>query len=401
MAAPYFEVLNELYLRYLGRAIDPAGYISYSSQLRRGRMTPADIATDLQESREYRARLEAGLQPIFSSVVDSGFGDSADGRLRLPEYFRIAEHRSGWAYAMGGLGRLHHSDGVLLDDFVENRFAMSVFSSVNSGVIPYRQPWVGIVHNPPDMPAWFDYDTSPQVVFSRTCMQESIPHCRGLFALSNHLAKWLQAHVDVPVEVLTHPAEPATVRFNFEAFCRSRERKLMQIGVWLRRFHSIRFLDAPGYLKMWVLTHDHARNLAAREAATMDIYGSDGSLYTGNYMECQWLRHQAYDFLLSRNIVFLDAYDMSASNTVVECIERNTPILIRNLPAAREYLGEDYPFYFDNLDEASAKLREIDLVHDTHLYLRALDKSRFTRENLCREIEHSRIWSALPRVAQG
>jgi hypothetical protein len=43
--------------------------------------------------------------------------------------------------------------------------------------------------------------------------------------------------------------------------------------------------------------------------------------------------------------------DANAHNTIVECIKFNTPIIINKLPAVVEYLGEDYPLYYKNVDE--------------------------------------------------
>ena len=43
-----------------------------------------------------------------------------------------------------------------------------------------------------------------------------------------------------------------------------------------------------------------------------------------------------YDALLTRNIVFLKLVDCSAVNTVIECIERNTVIIVNRHPALEE-----------------------------------------------------------------
>ena len=59
---------------------------------------------------------------------------------------------------------------------------------------------------------------------------------------------------------------------------------------------------------------------------------------------------EEYDDLLSKNIIFIDLYDASANTVVVECIARKTPLLVTRLDAVIEYLGKDYPLYFDNLE---------------------------------------------------
>ena len=47
----------------------------------------------------------------------------------------------------------------------------------------------------------------------------------------------------------------------------------------------------------------------------------------------------------------MNALNSSANNTVLECIARNSPIIVTKHPAIKEYLGEDYPLYFNTLDE--------------------------------------------------
>jgi hypothetical protein len=82
-----------------------------------------------------------------------------------------------------------------------------------------------------------------------------------------------------------------------------------------------------------------------------------------------FLPNREYDFLLSQNIVFMFLYDSSACNAIVECMVRRTPLLINPLEAVVEYLGEDYPFYFQSLAEAAEKAMDRDLIYRTHEYL--------------------------------
>jgi hypothetical protein len=55
-----------------------------------------------------------------------------------------------------------------------------------------------------------------------------------------------------------------------------------------------------------------------------------------------------------------------------------TPILTRYCPAIVEYLGADYPFYFTNREEAERKSQDMGLIVKTHVYLKHMDKTRFT-----------------------
>jgi hypothetical protein len=106
----------------------------------------------------------------------------------------------------------------------------------------------------------------------------------------------------------------------------------------------------------------------------------------------------SYDLLLSQNIVFLELVDCSTSNTIIECIVRNTPILINRHPAVVELLGERYPFYYNNLEEASSKSNNDNIVLNTHNYLRGLDKSKFELSSFINSIKNSKIYRAVPNL---
>jgi hypothetical protein len=84
-----------------------------------------------------------------------------------------------------------------------------------------------------------------------------------------------------------------------------------------------------------------------------------------------------YDELLKQNIVFLDLWDSSVNNAVLECICRNTPVIVNKLPAIVEYLGEDYPLYFENLSDVN-NLMQIDNIINAHNYLKNINKQDLT-----------------------
>jgi hypothetical protein len=79
----------------------------------------------------------------------------------------------------------------------------------------------------------------------------------------------------------------------------------------------------------------------------------------------------AYDDLLSRAVIFLDLVDASAVTTIVECLVRGTPLLINRIPPVFEYLGADYPLYFEPLEEAAAKLSDSTTVRAAHYHMRS------------------------------
>ncbi len=92
------------------------------------------------------------------------------------------------------------------------------------------------------------------------------------------------------------------------------------------------------------------------------------------------LTNTEYDKIFKESIIFLDLFDSSANNVVLECIRNNTPLLVRKHPACVEYLGNNYPFYFNTINEANSKCNDNKLILKTYLYLKNMDKSIFSYE---------------------
>jgi hypothetical protein len=60
-----------------------------------------------------------------------------------------------------------------------------------------------------------------------------------------------------------------------------------------------------------------------------------------------------------------------------------------------EYLGEDYPLYFNDLEEAGAKADDDDLVLEAHKYMMGLDKTVYTQEHFRESFENSEIYQSI------
>ena len=108
------------------------------------------------------------------------------------------------------------------------------------------------------------------------------------------------------------------------------------------------------------------------------------------------ISNEEYDKLFSKNIVYLDMYDSSANNAVIECIARATPLLINPIPAVVEYLGTSYPFYFRSFDEAIDKLEDIELIHFTHEYLKSFSiREKMKGEEFLKDFQETSIYKSI------
>ena len=89
-------------------------------------------------------------------------------------------------------------------------------------------------------------------------------------------------------------------------------------------------------------------------------------------------------------------YDSSANNAIIESIARATPVLVNPLPAVVEYLGADYPLYFDTLEAAAKKSSDFVLLRDAHQYLLECDtRKKLTPERFRESFESSEVYQRL------
>ena len=321
-------------------------------------------------------------------------------------------HRSGWNYVLDQMEEVHNPKGIVFDSYLDKTFGWEYdFLSV-SQVIPYRKPWVGVFHHTSNE----DYSDNNLVeVFSRSNFIQSLSCCKGLIVLSENNKDWIEEKlrhlfVKVPVLVLTHPTEFVSndLQFDYHLFKMNPAKKVVQIGAWLRDSYSIYDLDVPdGYYK-FALKGKDMNNYFVSETDIDNIEtcikgvgcdrkerisgcvvpNKDSNKYIVGLIDNIRNNHKSvtvledisngqYDELLKTSIVFIKLVDASAVNTILECIVRNTPILVNRLATTEEYLGSGYPLFYDNLDHANDLISNRKNIKRAHKYLRNMDKSRF------------------------
>ncbi|MCB1995190.1 MAG: hypothetical protein KDG57_04790, partial [Rhodoferax sp.] len=300
-------------------------------------------------------------------------------------------HRSGWTYVLQAFEPFHSADAeVECHTFLEKRFVWG--SDPGDGgcgpVRPFTRPWVGFMHVPPGVPGWFQAEQSPARVLSLTSWRRSQPECRGLFVLSDHHRRWLERALrpDFPISVLLHPTEFVEEAFSMERFLANPEKRLVQVGWWLRKLAAVNHLRVPG-LKPTLLGHDWTKNMMRyaerRVHGLTDLPAVD---------QIGFLDNADYDRLLAENIVFVDFYDTSANNAVIECIARATPIVVCRHPAVEEYVGANYPLFFDAPADIPRLVADLGRIAAAHACLKASAmRDRLTLQAFARDFAASEV----------
>ena len=316
-------------------------------------------------------------------------------RLTFEQTVVYPAQRSGWQYAQASLAPLLKPNGVLFDTMIERNFARQLDAAAAEGRVPYRRAWVACVHVPPEIPAWFDDRKSFRSISQTAAWRESWPLCQGLFTLSRSMRDWLAERVDVPVVALHHPTEIPDIRFDWDRYIAVGQR-VVQVGWWLRRLAAIHFLPLPKARKAFLIPQAGAG--LSRFDPVLEAERQHAGAPPVSEWDVTWIPYQSaadYDAILASSVMFLNLYDAVANNAIIEAIVRATPVLVNPLPSVREYLGDDYPLYYDTLDQAAGKASDPSLIHAAHDYLRAKDLSFLSGATFCRELAASEIYRAL------
>ena len=289
--------------------------------------------------------------------------------------------------------------------------------------VVYEYPWIGIWHNPPDSRAYtssIDLEHSPINITRHPEFIASLMYCKGIFVLSETMAQWVRYKFSkmgfshIPVSCLYHPTEPVAMikRFSYDAFISNKRKRLIQIGHWLRDLSAIwRLRNTADFIKTFLygdkyaikrfLTEDYLDKNMETKRLLQEIL-EDTSCRSkmvkmfGQCVDIMKLSDTDYDDMLSNNIVFVRLLGSSCNNTVIECMARGTPLLINRLDAVVEYLGCDYPFYYNDLEEASQKVVNMNLIRRTAEYLNSWSMtSKMTGVNFLSDFCNNNIMRSL------
>lgn len=347
-------------------------------------------------------------------------------------------HRSGWQYVYDNIKNYHNiNSNLLLDLYLDRTFHWQKQLYKLLGLIPYKTNWVGFIHHTFDT-TFSDYNNYN--LLNDPDFIESLKCCKGLFVLSNYLKNkfviLLEAlNINIPVFSFTHPTDDSVTvkQFSFKNFIDNPSKKILHVGCWLRDIFSFYNLNIPleiMYCKntLWnnsnkttykiekvILKNNNTDNyyppgdflyslkntLTNLEHNTQNIQNISTNSFElknnwfkhyYNYTEqiinsvkiIEKLNNDDYDTILSENIIFLKLVDASAVNTVIECIIRNTPIIINKHPAVIELLGDNYPLYYsNNLNyydmnvEINNLLINASNIYKAYEYIKNLDKTKF------------------------
>ena len=342
-----------------------------------------------------------------------------------------------WIDIMKGISSLMTDNGLLFDPCIGNTFRDSEALELD-GIIPYTVSWVGLIHDLPDQ------------LSENTLFCKSLRTCNALICFTDviyrEIEKILEAwnvngcvmhNVELiklahpacipnsfysspsPQQIVIFPPVNKEIPFSFYRLRTPEMMKKVAFGCNLPELkitkEAIQNVEEDGTLLQSILNH------IQNEDFLLDTFGlqyadvpyefsftvnsslgpvqstdKNGTYVTRlkSYIEdvldsCQSVSSE--DYAIADSIVFLDEDNVAV---LTQCMMRNIPVLINRSLSNVEYLGKDYPMFFDSLEHASS-LMDDKIINSAYVYLKNMDKYQNTVENFIGKIKECKFYTSL------
>ena len=322
------------------------------------------------------------------------------GLALTQDYYKLVDHRGGWKTVINyGISNkiisTTNKESITFIDCCEKYFIWDKLKVIKS-------KWIGVIHSTPETPEFLYETLGLDVLLKNDNFIDSLKTCVGLVGLTRYQINYIDKfffvnnykHIPTTIAV-SHPVEPLTQTFDLDRFKSFDKYNILLLGQQLRKITELLNIIKTPLIKDKIWLSGIKKETTKQQRITSEIDGL--GLSNKEYIEfCNTIfmpyldNHRDYDALIQRSIIFIPLFDSSANNSVLECIISNTPAFIQKNKGTIEYLGENYPLFFDNTDEVNEILKDrnvlMDKMEDAHIYLQALDKKQFTNKQFYSDI---------------
>jgi polysaccharide pyruvyl transferase WcaK-like protein len=285
------------------------------------------------------------------------------------DYISADNHVNGWAWCVRGLQdhiiKMDRLDkcNIIIDDYLDATFGWE--SSIRSivGKLPYKNNWLGFLHHTFEK----SVKNNAEQVLNNPLFKESLPYCRVIFVFSENFALQLQTLLpEVNIQVITHPKEMNGATWSLEKF--QKNPRIVQIGGFMRDPLGIYKLALNNKQSSWISkcilngpqmsSYRRPQDLQVVISGKKNVFHREFQTWVNEKLseveEISELTKDDYIELLECVVVMLPLIDVSACNTLLECIVMKTPVIVPDLDALRSVLPSDYPLFYPRNDYVEA-----------------------------------------------
>ena len=292
-------------------------------------------------------------------------------------YYLNVNHRFGWKhliqYCIGEtiIQMEKKATSKLLIDCCENYF---LWGKEKNKIV--QEDWYGILHYTNELPEIYDFCNLDKVLQNKN-FKQSLQNCKGLIVLSKYMRNYLKSifAYEIPIYFIPHPMAEVNKKFNLDKFKENQNLNIIQIGLQYRKILDIYKLKTT-YPKIWLPGSNDTKKITSILKLEEEY-----NKYTVNMksVSIMVVNDKVYDSKILNNIVLIPLWNASANNSILECMRMNIPAFISNIAPVKEYLGKDYPMYYDDIKEVERIIHNKEYLYQlyerTHRYLVKLDKS--------------------------
>jgi hypothetical protein len=316
------------------------------------------------------------------------------------DYSKTSNHRYGWKSVIDNL----YLNSIITDHSYKNSIdfidCMESYFIWNNNK-PLTRPWFGVLHYCDKLPNFYTKWEKIDGIFEKA--KESFTNCKGLITLSeeskknalfklNKINKLNNKAHNIKIYSLKHPIQEIKNKFNLSNFIKNKDYKIIQLGKQYRRVSDI-YMIKTQYKKIWLSGFKNINDCFKILNKELRFLNTKPN----NKVECYYTKTlEEYDNMLLNNIIIIPLWNATANNSLLECLESNIPAFISRLPSTEEYLGKDYPMFYNHVSDIEPIINNKQQLHKkykkTYKYLLKFDKSK---------IRHKYFNSELLKIING
>lgn len=181
---------------------------------------------------------------------------------------------------------------------------------------------------------------------------------------------------------VTHPIEITDAEKKFDINLFNQNKQIFHIGWRYRNFKYFIDFNKP---------KEYHKTILIKKEFEQEWNKISNSYKLDEITILKELNNNEYEKIFTNSCIFVYLEDASAHNLILECIKFNTPIIINKLQPIIEYLGEDYPLYYENSSD-------LQLLHNPNYfqkqiinannYIIKMDKKKFKLESFNKKINY-------------
>ena len=196
-------------------------------------------------------------------------------------------------------------------------------------------------------------------IYTTPVQMHSLSTCKFIICTSEFVKQQLII-LEIPVYVIRVAIPDIIGAFHMT------EPQIVQVGT-SNKISSLYKISTPSYKKIWLTSDPDMK----QSMSLLQQNALDHSIVLNKGVSVKYADDMN---IVNKSIVFVDLYENGVIPSILmECIARNTPILINRFPYIEEYLGSAYPLYYTNLDEIKELVNE-NSIQKTINYMKCINR---------------------------